>query len=150
MITRFAVDNFKSISGIDMPLSKFNCLVGMNGAGKSTLLQSLDFAARQMTGDIEGWLSQRGWESKDLSCKLRKEQNIKMGLKITLPNSGKVISWVFSFNKKELRCTSEDFRDADGSLVFFPTDKVTQQMAPSVILVSLIKVPFSHSLKTPN
>ncbi len=118
MIDRFAVDNFKSISGIDMPLGKFNCLVGMNGAGKSTLLQALDFAARQMTGDIEGWLAQRGWEAKDLSCKLRKEQNIKMGLWITLPQSGKVISWGFSFNKKELRCTHEEFKDANGHVLF--------------------------------
>lgn len=119
MIDRFAVDNFKSINWIDMPLGKFNCLVGMNGAGKSTLLQALDFAARQMTGDIEGWLAQRGWESKDLSCKFRKEQNIKMGLWVTLPQSGKVISWGFSFNKKELRCTHEDFKDSDGNVLFF-------------------------------
>lgn len=118
MIDRFAVDNFKSISGIDMPLSKFNCLVGMNGAGKSSLLQALDFATRQMVGDIEGWLNHRGWEAKDLSCKLRKEQNIKMGLWITLPQSGKVISWGFSFNKKELRCTHEEFKDANGHVLF--------------------------------
>lgn len=119
MIDRFLVDNFKSISGIDMPLGKFNCLVGMNGAGKSSLLQALDFATRQMVGDIEGWLIHRVWEAKDLSCKLRKEQNIKMGIWVTLPQSGKVISWGFSFNKKELRCTHEEFKDADGKLLFF-------------------------------
>lgn len=118
MIDRFAVDNFKSINWIDMHLGKFNCLVGMNGAGKSTLLQALDFAAQQMTGDIEGWLAQRGWEAKDLSCKFRKEQNIKMGLWVTLPQSGKVISWGFSFNKKEMRCTYEDFKDSDGNVLF--------------------------------
>ena len=83
MINLLIIDNFKSISWLEMPLSKFNCLVGMNGAGKSTLLQAIDFATRQLSGDIEDWLNARGWEAKDLSCKLRKEQNIKMALSVS-------------------------------------------------------------------
>ena len=119
MINLLIIDNFKSISWLEMPLSKFNCLVGMNGAGKSTLLQAIDFATRQLSGDIEDWLNARGWEAKDLSCKLRKEQNIKMALSVSLPKSQKTISWAFSFNKKELRCTHEEFKDVTGALVFF-------------------------------
>ncbi|WP_435521353.1 AAA family ATPase, partial [Aeromonas caviae] len=39
MLTRFEIDNFKSLVGFSLPLSRFNCLIGLNGAGKTTLLQ---------------------------------------------------------------------------------------------------------------
>ena len=53
MINLLIIDNFKSISWLEMPLSKFNCLVGMNGAGKSTLMAALAGELSLSGGRIE-------------------------------------------------------------------------------------------------
>lgn len=58
-IKRITVDNFKSLVGFDLSLSKFNCLVGLNGSGKSTVLQFFDFLSQQFRGDIDDWLKKR-------------------------------------------------------------------------------------------
>ncbi len=64
MITRFHIENFKSLADFDLPpkgheSKAFACLIGLNGAGKSSLLQALDFVAQLATGDVSGWLERR-------------------------------------------------------------------------------------------
>lgn len=108
MIKYLVINNFKSIEKISLTFGKFNCLIGMNGAGKSTLLQAIDFISRQMSGAIDDWLIGRGWESKDLSCKLSHTSNILFMLGVELP-SGDLVTWVARFNRNELRCTNEHF-----------------------------------------
>lgn len=41
LLTRLSVKNFKGLRDIDIPISKFACVIGENNAGKSTLLQTL-------------------------------------------------------------------------------------------------------------
>ncbi len=66
IIKRIKVYNFKSLVNFEMPLAKFNCLVGLNGSGKSTVLQFFDFLSQQLRGDIKGWLSKRKWSASDI------------------------------------------------------------------------------------
>ena len=104
------VDNFKSLVDFKLPLAKFSCLVGLNSAGKSTVLQFFDFLSQQVSGDLSGWLKQRQWDSSDLNSKLTRKQNIsfEVGLSYNGVHGVEVeLIWSASFNRKTLRCTSE-------------------------------------------
>ncbi|SFP78258.1 AAA family ATPase [Enterovibrio norvegicus] len=105
MINSVWIDNFKSLVDFELPLSKFNCVVGLNGSGKSTILQAMDFISQLMCGEVEEWLNARNWDSSDLNSKLTKKSNIefKVGLKV----DGKELSWQGSFNRSSLSCTKE-------------------------------------------
>ncbi len=76
LLRRIEVDNFKSLDGFDLELSRFTCLIGLNGSGKSTVLQAVDFLARLFRGNISGWLAQRQWKVGDLGSKLLRKSNI--------------------------------------------------------------------------
>lgn len=106
MINSVRIVNFKSLAGVTLRLSRFNCLVGMNGAGKSTVLQAFDFLSQLMRGDVQGWLDQRGWRAADLNCKLRKERNITFNV-VFKTSTGAVLTWVCAFNRTDLRCSTE-------------------------------------------
>jgi predicted ATP-dependent endonuclease of OLD family len=41
MISNISVTNFKGLKDINVPLSKFSCIIGENNAGKSTFMQAL-------------------------------------------------------------------------------------------------------------
>jgi predicted ATPase len=104
------VDNFKSLVNFELPLAKFSCLVGLNSAGKSTVLQFFDFLSQQFRGDLSGWLKKRQWDSSDLNSKLTRKQNISF--EVVLSHNGVhgveiELIWSASFNRKTLRCTSE-------------------------------------------
>jgi predicted ATPase len=109
-IKSIKVDNFKSLVGFELPLSKFSCLVGLNGSGKSTVLQFFDFLSQQVRGDLSGWLKKRQWEASDLNSKLTRKQNISFEVVLSLNGIHGVeieLIWAISFNRKTLRCTSE-------------------------------------------
>jgi len=114
MFTNIYVRNFKSLVDINLNLSSFNCLVGMNGSGKSTLLQVVDFISRQMHGNLEGWLENRGWVSKDLYSKTSDKQAAKkailLGVDFRLEN-GHCLRWTASFNRTNMRITRERIQD---------------------------------------
>ncbi|WP_249673810.1 AAA family ATPase [Pseudomonas abieticivorans] len=110
-LCKFSIDNFKSLVGFEMALTKFTCLVGLNGAGKSTVLQALDFLCQQMKGDLSGWLKNREWEAIDLKSKLSKVSNISFEVVFEL--GGKEVRWKGSFNRSLLRCTQETLEIAD-------------------------------------
>jgi predicted ATPase len=105
-IKSIKVYNFKSLDNFELPLAKFNCLVGLNGSGKSTILQLFDFLSQQFRGDLSGWLKQRQWEASDLNSKLTNKQNIGFEVILVHPDNFE-IKWATSFNRKTLRCTVE-------------------------------------------
>lgn len=106
MIELIKVRNFKSLGEISLRLAQFNCLIGMNGAGKSTVLQAFDFLSQLMLGDVQTWLTGRGWSIADLNCKLRTESNITLSVEYRTA-SGTLLTWVGVFNRTLLRCTGE-------------------------------------------
>jgi len=106
MIESFYISNFKSLGSVELKLGKFTCLIGMNGAGKSTVLQAIDFISQLMIGRVDEWLEARGWSAADLNCKLRKESNVNVGLKLKT-STGNTLTWVGFFNRSLLRCTAE-------------------------------------------
>jgi predicted ATPase len=108
-IKSIKVDNFKSLVNFELPLAKFNCLVGLNGSGKSTILQFFDFLSQQFRGDLSGWLKKRQWEASDINSKLTRKHNINFEvllhhIDINMPVE---IKWSASFNRQTLYCTTE-------------------------------------------
>jgi predicted ATPase len=111
-IKSIKVDNFKSLVNFELPLAKFNCLVGLNGSGKSTILQFFDFLSQQFRGDLSGWLKKRQWEASDLNSKLTRKKNINFEILLSHVDIDFVdepieIHWSASFNRQTLRCTAE-------------------------------------------
>ena len=105
-IKHIKVDNFKSLVDFELPLTKFNCIVGLNGSGKSTVLQFFDFLSQQVRKDLEGWLEKRHWEPSDINSKLTKRQNITFEVRLEDSENSEV-HWSASFNRRSLSCTSE-------------------------------------------
>ncbi|WP_368199439.1 AAA family ATPase [Aeromonas sp. R7-4] len=106
MLTRFEIDNFKSLVGFSLPLSRFNCVIGLNGSGKTTLLQALDFAAHVMSGEVKEWLIARGWSAADLASRLLgKKFNIELAIELEI--EGRHLRWEATFNRTRLACTRE-------------------------------------------
>lgn len=105
MLTRFYIDNFKSLVDFELPLSHFNCLIGLNGAGKTTLLQALDFASHVMSGEVDKWLHARGWVPADLISRLGKKSNIELAIELEI--DGHLVCWEGTFNRTRLACTRE-------------------------------------------
>lgn len=105
-ITHLRVYNFKSLVDFDLPLAKFNCLVGLNGSGKSTVLQFFDFLSQQVKGDLDDWLKKRQWEASDINSKLTRKNNIDFEACL-LHNKNLEVKWSASFNRTTLRCTAE-------------------------------------------
>lgn len=105
MLTRFYIDNFKSLVNFELPLSHFNCLIGLNGAGKTTLLQALDFASHVMSGEVDKWLHARGWVPADLVTRWGKKSNIELAIDLEI--DGRLVRWEGTFNRTRLACTRE-------------------------------------------
>lgn len=116
MIKLIKIDNFKSLVDFELPLSKFNCLVGLNGAGKSTVLQAIDFLSQLIKGDITGWLEKRQWDKTDLNSKLTKKSNITFTVELVLTDN-QIVQWRGSFNRASLYCTSEEITAGNKSVL---------------------------------
>jgi predicted ATPase len=106
-IRTISASNFKSLLDFRLELAKFTCLIGLNGSGKSTVLQFIDFIARQMRGDIKGWLEERHWRSRELVSRLTSRQNIDFFIAISTDEGDDAVSWNACFNTTLLHCTSE-------------------------------------------
>jgi len=105
-IRRITADNFKSLVGFKLDLSKFTCLVGLNGAGKSTVLQFIDFLTRQVRGDIGGWLRARGWDVNDIGSQLTKKTTVGFSVYLADNPSGEA-TWEGNFDPSQHCCTQE-------------------------------------------
>ncbi|MCX0438200.1 AAA family ATPase [Aeromonas veronii] len=126
MLTRFEIDNFKSLVGFSLPLDRFNCLIGLNGAGKTTVLQALDFAAHVMSGEVQAWLDARGWTATDLTSRLSNgKSNIELALELDI--DGVPLRWEATFNRSRLACTRESIEPLAYPLERLLTKELTLQ-----------------------
>jgi len=118
IIKQIKVDNFKSLVNFELPLAKFNCLVGLNGSGKSTVLQFFDFISQQVRGDLKGLLNRRQWKASDINSRLTRKKNIDFEILLSHFTDSEQfeIEWIASFNRDTLRCTSESI-DWDGKSI---------------------------------
>jgi len=105
-IRQIKANNFKSLVEFELELAKSTCLIGLNGSGKSTVLQFIDFLSQQMRGDIEGWLSERNWQTREIKSQLTKKNNIDFSVSLT-DDSGERATWEASFNLVQMHCTQE-------------------------------------------
>jgi predicted ATPase len=115
-IQTITVTNFKSLVNFTLPLAKFSCLIGLNGAGKSTVLQFIDFLAQLVRGDINRWLAERSWKSRDLNSGLTPKKNIEFTIDVIDDTDRPYASWKASFNTNKLYCTSEQVSFGDVEL----------------------------------
>lgn len=111
MIKRISVSAFKSLVDFELNLdSKFNCIIGLNGAGKSSVLQLFSYVSALIEGKIDRWLSERGWEEKDVASHfLPTRETSDLVLDIEL--SDKQLRWEATYNWKRGLCTSETLTD---------------------------------------
>ncbi|HEY1081896.1 MAG TPA: AAA family ATPase [Prosthecobacter sp.] len=123
MITRFHIENFKSLADFDLPpegheLAGFTCLIGMNGAGKTTLLQAFDFTAQLMRGRVEEWLESREWDRMDLATNLggEKRPSIQIAVDLTLNQTTKV-TWTACYHSPSVQCVTENITEGDEMLL---------------------------------
>jgi len=112
VLTRFSIDNFKSLVDFSLPakdaegLSKFVCLIGINGSGKSTVLQAIDFLAQLVVGNVPEWLAHRKWERGHLPSKGSKRRTINFRMEFD-DAVGNLI-WSGAYNVIEERCVTEE------------------------------------------
>lgn len=119
MITGFSIHGFKSLAKFNLSgIENFTCLVGLNGAGKSSILQSLDFASHLIRGDVENWLTKRGWSISDLHSKLSSQSNIIVAFTFLL-GDGERYTWIAGFNRTSLTCSSERVIKHPGQQLMF-------------------------------
>ncbi len=104
-LSKINVDNFKSLVGFELAMEKFVCLIGLNSSGKSSVLQFLDFAGRQVVGDIEGWLETRGWQSNELASKFKPRSNIDFTIEVA--GESRHAEWHCIYNPSRMYCTTE-------------------------------------------
>ena len=117
------VENFKSLVEFNLPLAKFNCLVGLNGVGKSTVLQFIDFLSQLVHGDMKGWLGERQWKSNELKSKLTKKVNIDFCVRFSDQNFKPAGQWKATYSPTKYRCTKERI-ELRGSSLEISKDKV--------------------------
>jgi predicted ATPase len=123
MITRFHIENFKSLADFDLPseshrLGMFVCLIGLNGSGKSTLLQALDFAGHVVLGKEKEWLAQREWKPTEISTNLGNKRSPVVVFRIEMQDpNGMPMSWEARYNTIQGRCTQESVKANDRTVL---------------------------------
>lgn len=53
MVQDIKIENFKSVVNLDMPLGRFNVLIGENGCGKSNILEAITFASAASVDQLD-------------------------------------------------------------------------------------------------
>lgn len=53
MISSIKIQNFKSVVDLDIPLGRFNVLIGENGCGKSNILEAITFASAASVDQLD-------------------------------------------------------------------------------------------------
>jgi predicted ATPase len=160
MITRFHIENFKSLVNFTLPpddpdvdsglpptgreLGGFTCLIGLNGSGKSTLLQAFDFIAHIATGKVKDWLGRRDWKKGELVSHFGKKTPViifTIGLRTTV---GTVVEWTARFNTTSLKCTAETITSAGKDILKLEEGRLTVAGAPGVPEQRYEKVPWEY------
>lgn len=66
MIKEVGINNFKSVQDLNLPLSRFNVLIGSNGSGKSNILEAIAFGAAASADKLDNeFLGSRGIRPSD-------------------------------------------------------------------------------------
>lgn len=111
MIKTISISAFKSLVDFELNLdSKFNCIIGLNGAGKSSVLQLFSYVSALIEGKIDRWLSERGWEEKDVASHFFPTRET-FDLVLDIELSDKQLRWEATYNWKRGLCTSETLTD---------------------------------------
>src|SRR5271170_6345121 len=106
-INLITCNNFKSLVDFRLALANFTCLIGLNGSGKSTVLQFIDFVARQMHGNVKGWLEERHWKANELHSHFSARKNIQFGIHMMSDAEQGTVAWDARFNPVRLHCSPE-------------------------------------------
>lgn len=102
MIKNINIQNFKSIINMDLPLGRFNVIIGANGCGKSTILEaiSLASAAEQDKLGEEFW-DNRGIRVVEPEMMLPAFDNISAnGINVAVDENGSQISLYTYFDSE--------------------------------------------------
>lgn len=149
MITKFHIENFKSLVNFDLPpvgheLGGFTCLIGLNGSGKSTLLQAFDFIAHVATGSVSAWLERRDWKKGDLiSHRLKKTPVISFTIGQNTGTNA-YIEWTARFNTTSLKCTMETITAAGKTILKLEDGRLAVTMADDTPEQKFDKIPFEY------
>lgn len=116
MITQFRINHFKSLM-MKKPVTLnpgLNLMIGLNSSGKSTFLQAIDFvSALPRFGGYRSWLDKRGWEAKDLACRVKSGPRsrsmplIEFEAVYEEPGDHLPYQWSGAFSVGEGRCETE-------------------------------------------
>ena len=66
MIKSIHIENFKSLTDLQIELSPMTVIIGDNASGKSSLLQAIDFMCCSVKEDFENWLERRRLKVEDV------------------------------------------------------------------------------------
>ncbi len=86
MIKEFAITNFKNLAQVpDDPTARIhfgrlNVLIGPNGCGKSSMLQAIDLLRAFFMSSVEVYLTERGWDYRDLPNLRQSSKTIRWNL----------------------------------------------------------------------
>lgn len=110
MIKKVSIDNYKSISSLEIPLSRINVFIGENGCGKSNILEAIAFLSASKNNDLkpEG-LVRRGIRVAKPSLTFNSFLSVKIknSISISLLKEDKV------YIKSQLSCNNSDDIYAD-------------------------------------
>lgn len=81
MVNKIEINNYKSISNLELELKRFNILIGENGCGKSNILESITFGSAASSDKLDNeFLTSRGvrvTDSKFMKSAFNKADNLK-------------------------------------------------------------------------
>ncbi len=107
MITKFYIDNFKSLMDFTLACSHLTCLIGVNNSGKSTILQAIDFISAIARGNVADWLKARDWKASDIRSRLKVRGRLTIPFELEFTLREAQYSWLGVFNTSSLSCSSE-------------------------------------------
>jgi predicted ATPase len=149
MITKFHIENFKSLVNFDLPpdgkeLGGLACLIGLNGSGKSTLLQAFDFIAHVASGKVTDWLERREWKKGDLLSHFGKKTPV-ISFEISMKNKdGTDIKWSARFNVTSLKCTAETITSGEMTILEVKEGGLNITSIDGLTLERFAKIPFEY------
>ncbi|MBR5050677.1 MAG: AAA family ATPase [Desulfovibrio sp.] len=118
-ITSFFIEKFKSLNEFRIDFSERSnvlVLVGCNGSGKTSVLQCLDFIGEIFRGDVDKWLTERGWSPTDIIYPSKK-RSIELSLSGVFDNHK--VTWTATYNLSTKSCTAEEIKVDDITRIIY-------------------------------
>jgi predicted ATPase len=110
MITNLVVENFRSLSEIDVSLGRMNFVVGPNASGKSNFVAALDFLSHVANENLQYAVAECGGFSNMINRRRRPKGGTGISFKVSgsMPINGSgLIEYKFNF---EIRTRSQEIR----------------------------------------